>query len=116
MNKTFVNPNDLAGHLKMIRKIAWNMHLETNHDPEDLFSEGCLHYLLLQSSYDPDRGAKVTSMLWTAIRNRLRNYLRNTEKIKAKETIDLLEFAHEAPIGYTHRKLQINDNFHYQCF
>jgi len=81
MSNFLVNQNDLTEHLKIIRKISWNLHLQTGHDQEDLFSEGCLQYLLKWKKFDEKRGIKFSTFLWSAIYRTLLNYIRDCSKI-----------------------------------
>ena len=79
MSHFLVNSNqNIQDHLRMIQKIAWNLSEHSNHEYEDLFSEGCLQYLLVSQGYDPRKGVKFETFVWTAVRNRLIDYLRKS--------------------------------------
>lgn len=81
----------LTEHLKLIHQISWDLHLQTKHDLEDLFSEGCLQYLLKRRRFDDSKGTKFSSFIWIAIRNSLLDYIRISAKtvliIQDKEVV-----------------------------
>ena len=79
MSHFLVDPNqNIQDHLKMIQKIAWNLSQHSNHEYDDLFSEGWLQYLLLSRGFDPKKDIKFGTFAWTAVRNRLIDYLRKS--------------------------------------
>lgn len=77
----FVDDSVLTEHLKVLRKMCWQLHTQSGHDVEDLFSEACLQYLLLRPRFNPDNGVKFTTFIWNAVRNALIDYLRKQSKV-----------------------------------
>ena len=80
MSKYFVDESVLTEHLKVLRKMSWQLHTQSGHDVEDLFSEACLQYLLLRPRFKPGNGVKFTTFIWKAVRNALIDYLRKQSK------------------------------------
>jgi DNA-directed RNA polymerase specialized sigma subunit len=60
--------------------MSWQLHTQSGHDVEDLFSEACLQYLLLRPRFNPNNGTKFTTFIWGAVRNALLNYLNKQSK------------------------------------
>ena len=103
MTNFLVNQNQLTEHLQIIRKVSWNLHLQTGYDQEDLFSEGCLQYLLKRKKFDEKREIKFTTFIWTTIHRLLLNYIRDNSKV-------VLE-VQEAEYLPSYKKHQIVDKF-----
>lgn len=78
---TLTSEENITAHLKMIRQIAWKLHYQTNFDQEDLFSEGCLLYLLKKDKFIKRLGNKFTTFIYKAVYNGLLDYIRNNSKV-----------------------------------
>ena len=103
MTEFLVNQSELTEHLKIIRKISWNLHIQTGFDQEDLFSEGCLQYLLKRKKLSEKSEVKFTTFLWLAIHRLLLNYVRDNSKV-------VLEIP-EAEFLPSYKKHRITDKF-----
>ena len=87
----------LNEHLKLVHKIAWQLHEQTGYDLDDLFSEGCLQYLLKKESYKPSKNTKLTTYLWVALRNKLLDYIRDSSKVVLVMEEELMDLFHPKP-------------------
>ena len=111
--KKFQNEDEpvLNAHLKIIYDIASYMHHKYNYDLDDLFSEGCLQYLLKMEKYQAGRGAKVPTYLWVAIRRELMNYIKFQTKLNFTVPIDDLVNEVEFFVGTNYKKYPMVDQF-----
>ena len=76
MHEILVNDGTiLNSHLKIIHQVAWMLHSTSGYDREDLFSEGCLQYLLRRQSFSDEHGTKLTTHIWNIVKNSLLDYL-----------------------------------------
>lgn len=117
MAKSFVDQEPaLTDHLRIIYKIAWGLHKSTGHDLEDLFSEGCLQYLVKQREFDRAREVRFTSFIWTSVRNMLLNYIRDNDKLVLVEFPDYLYYLEEFPVGAQYQKHRLKDVFEHKAF
>ena len=119
MDKFLVNNSDLNEHLQLIHEIAWKMHAKSGHDPEDLFSEGCLQYLLKKEKFIDSKGTKATTFIWKVVWNALINYIKMQTKVPFTHSTDILNNMSDYPIEVPHTK-QINrfylDKFQYAAY
>jgi len=69
-------------HLNLLRKLAWNFHQSTNIPFDDFYSEALLAYceVLDSKKFDPTRGIKFTTWLWSIVCNKLIDYLHQEQK------------------------------------
>ena len=67
-------------NINLIRKIAWSFHHSTGMDWDDLFQEASYYYVKALDSYDPSKGVKLSTYMWTAVSNYLKNYLETEQK------------------------------------
>lgn len=117
MNENLVDDGKILNdHLKTIRQIAWRLHSTTGHDVQDLYSEGCLQYLLIRSQYDSNRGTKLTTFLWTTITQALLKYLRKYPRCIFTEIQEHLLNSTENFLGTTHKKHRVTENFLCQMY
>lgn len=107
MNLPFDNESLLTEHLKIIRRMTWQLSTQTGYDMEDLFSEACLQYLLLRVQFDPGKGIKFSTFIWKAVRNMLLNYI-------AKESKTVLIIEDDDPPDRIKRPLQ--ERFISECY
>jgi len=116
--KKFLNEDEpvLHEHLKIIHQIAWDMSLKFNYDVEDLFSEGCLQYLLKREEYDESKGSKFTTYIWITIRNALADYIKFQTKLRFTDPVDCLVNLIEMPVSTIYRKHQVTEVFANQAF
>jgi hypothetical protein len=68
-------------NLNLVRKIAWDFHLTTGLDWEDLFSEASVAYVEAIKTHDPTRSC-ITTFIWWKVRSHLQNYLKLEKKYR----------------------------------
>jgi hypothetical protein len=68
-------------NLNLVRKIAWEFHLSTGLDWEDLFSEASVAYVEAIRAHDPTRSS-VTTFIWWSVCSHLKNYLKKENKYR----------------------------------
>jgi len=98
----------LAEHLLLVHKVAWEVYLKTGYDPDDLYSEGCLQYLVKRPYFNPGEGAKFTTFIWTAVQRSLQHYVRDRSK-----TVLHIDENDCVPL---YKKHTIKDVFQHNCF
>lgn len=77
MNEILVNDGPILNdHLKIIRSVSWILHKSSGYDLEDLFSEGCLQYLLKRNKFCSTNNTKATTFIWCVVKNSLLDYLK----------------------------------------
>jgi len=70
-----IEMNSMKGnHINLLYKIAWSFHATTGLEVDDLFQEAYFAYEYALKTYDPDKGVKFSSFLWTHISNQLKTY------------------------------------------
>ena len=81
MSNFLVNDGPLLDeHLLLVHKVAWQVYLQTGYDPDDLYGEGCLQYLVKRPYFNPGESAKFTTFIWIAVQRSLLNYARDRAK------------------------------------
>jgi hypothetical protein len=68
-------------NLNLVRKIAWEFHLSTGLDWEDLFSEASVAYVEAVRIHDPERSS-ITTFIWWSVCSHLKNYLKKENKYR----------------------------------
>ncbi|MBS3776755.1 MAG: hypothetical protein KGY70_16275 [Bacteroidales bacterium] len=68
-------------HLNLIRKIAWSFHNTTGLDWDDLFGEASLGYCEAVNSYNPGKGAKLTTWIYSCVQKKLINYCKYENRV-----------------------------------
>ena len=98
-------------HLKVIRQVAWRLHSTSGHDLEDLFSEGCLQYLLHRHTFKSTKNTKTTTYIWCIVKNSLLNYLKHQPDLVLTETSDYLESLARDFLGNNRENRTVRDKF-----
>jgi len=101
----------LEQHLRLIRKVAINMHKLTGYDSEDLYSEGCLLYLLKMDRYRQEDPAKLSTFIWHVVWNGLINYIKHQTKVSYVSLPDTVLDEVVSFIGFRHTKHRIMEHF-----
>ena len=76
-------------HLKIVRRLAIALHKKSGYDLEDLYSEGCLQYLIKLQKFDAARKAHINTFLTVSLWNALRTYISEQKKIQFVSFSDL---------------------------
>lgn len=117
MNENLVDDGKILNdHLKTIRQIAWRLHSTTGHDVQDLYSEGCLCYLLNLHDFNPNKGMKLSSFMWARITSRLLDYIKRQPRCIFTEIQEHLLNSTENFLGTTHKKHRVTENFLCQMY
>jgi len=101
----------LAEHLQLIHKIAWNMHHLYGCDTDDLFSEGCLQYLLKRDKFNSKSKVKLTTFVWGIVWNALIDYIKLQSKLAFPNPVNALDDLPEYTFLHFHKQQQILDRF-----
>jgi len=68
-------------HLKLLLQLAASFHASTGLEKEELFQEAYLAYEYALKTYDPNKGTKLSSFIWTHVANQLKTYYTKYNKI-----------------------------------
>lgn len=115
-NLVEVSSQQLAEHLKLIHQIAWTIHTKSGYDVDDLFSEGCLQYLLKRNRYRDDSGTKYTTFIWEVVWRSLLDYLKGQPRLHHVDINDDLLITTDSMIGTNYTKHQVKDIFYQKSF
>ena len=117
MSEILVNDGtSINDHLTIIHKIAWNLHNVSGYDTEDLYSEGCLSYLLNRDKFDSSKNVRFSTFLWTQVTNSLRDYLRKQPRVIFVEPDSTIENSTENFLGTNHVKHRVTEKFLYNAY
>ena len=67
-------------YIDLIRSLVWDLHRRYNIDWEELFAEATLIYLIKVDKYDESRGVKKSTWIYTCIKNRLLNFIKEEQR------------------------------------
>ena len=76
-------------HLKIVRRLAIALHKKSGYDLEDLYSEGCLQYLIKLQKFDETRNAHINTFITVTLWHGLRKYIQEQKKIPFVSFSDL---------------------------
>jgi len=91
---------------KMIKKLAWSFHNSTGIDYKELYSEANLAYCEALLSYNPAKGTKQSTYVFSTIKNALITFVKNEKKHYTPTSIE------DILLGYTEKPWEDLE----QCF
>lgn len=75
--------------VNLMRRIAWSYHKTTGYNFDELYSEATLAYCEALQKFDPAKGVKPTTFVFTCIQNHLREFLTREKKHMVLTPLDV---------------------------
>jgi len=117
MTEILVNDGTILNdHLKIIHQVAWMLHSTSGYDLEDLFSEGCLQYLLRRGKFNPEFDTKATTFIYNAVKNALINYMEKLPHFIFTDSEVLLHKLTQTFIGTSCDNHRVREKFLYNAY